>query len=90
MRKTNTKLDEHSIDIIDAVNAETARAGLTGKQLAQGLGHDRNWIYERFRHEKPFDTDDIANIARVLGTTVDLIFRSARIGHEIRTQAVAA
>jgi ribosome-binding protein aMBF1 (putative translation factor) len=90
MNKSNIKLDEHSIDIIDAVNAERARAGLTGKQLAQSLGHDRNWIYERFRHEKPFDTDDLAGIASTLGTTVDVIFRSARIGHEIRTQAVAA
>ena len=86
MNKQANKLDEHSVDIIDAVNAERARAGFTGKQLAQSLGHDRNWIYERFRHEKPFDTDDLARIAVVLGTTVDILFRSARIGHEIRTQ----
>jgi hypothetical protein len=69
MRKQQTELDEQSIDIINAVKAESARAGMTGKVLANGIGRDRNYIYERFRYEKPFDTDDLSAIAKCIGIT---------------------
>ncbi|MCI1643805.1 MAG: hypothetical protein SOH95_05385 [Bifidobacterium crudilactis] len=89
MNKT-TKLDEQSIAIANAVKAESARVGITGKILATKIGRDRNYIYERFRYQKPFDTNDLANIARVLGISLDSIFRSASFGVEIHTQKIVS
>ncbi|MCI1868285.1 hypothetical protein [Bifidobacterium crudilactis] len=88
--KSTTKLDKQSIAIANAVKAESARVGITGKVLATNLGRDRNYIYERFRYQKPFDTNDLANIARVLGISLDSIFRSASFGLEIHEQEMAA
>lgn len=81
--KTTTPLDKQSIAIANAVKAESARVGMTGKILATNIGRDRNYIYERFRYKKPFDTNDLANIAKVLGISLDSIFRSASFGTEI-------
>ena len=88
--KSTTKLDKQSIAIANAVKAESARVGITGKVLAANLGRDRNYIYERFRYQKPFDTNDLANIANVLGISLDSIFRSATFGLEIHDQGMAA
>ena len=65
------QLDKQSIALADAVKAEAARVGISGKQIASGIGRDRNYIYERFRYEKPFDTNDLSGIAKVLGITLE-------------------
>ncbi|KFI76573.1 hypothetical protein [Bifidobacterium mongoliense] len=78
-----TKLDEQSIAIADAVKAEAARVGVSGKRLAQDIGRDRNYIYERFRYEKPFDTNDLSIIAKSLGISLESLFQSATFGQQI-------
>lgn len=81
------KLDEQSVQVINAVKAESARAGVNGKQLAQAIGRDRTYIYSRFQYKKAFDTNDLQGIAEYLGITVADIFRSATIGTEQRLAA---
>lgn len=82
---SNKKLDENSIDIINAVKAEAARAGIDGKTLSVKMGHDRNWIYARFRYRKPFDTNDLGLVAQILGVPVSMIFQSAEFGAKMRS-----
>lgn len=89
MNSERTKVDAKSVEIIDAVKAESARVGVSGKQLADALGRDRNFIYERFRYEKPFDTNDLQGIAKRLGITIADILRSAALGAEIHGKALA-
>jgi hypothetical protein len=85
---SNVELDENSIDIINAVKAEAARFGFDGKSLAVRMGHDRNWIYERYRYRKPFDTNDLGIIAKILGVPVSLIFQSAELGSKMRASSM--
>lgn len=71
------------------MKAESARRGVTGKELAEALGRDKKYIYERFRFEKSFAVSDLDEIADALGITKDAIWESAQF--EQRTQqAVAA
>lgn len=81
-------LDETSTRIIRAVKAESARRGVTGKELAESLGRDKKYIYERFRFEKSFAVSDLDEIANALGISKDAIWESAQF--EQRTQAVVA
>lgn len=70
-------LDETSTRIIRAVKAEAARSGITGKELALALGRDKKYVYERYRFEKPFSTDDLAEIAHRIGIPTAAIWDSA-------------
>jgi lambda repressor-like predicted transcriptional regulator len=85
----NMGLDETSTRVIQAVRAESARYGVTGKQLADALGRDKKYVYERFRFEKPFSTSDLEVIAHRLGITPQDLWDSAQFGHRKRI-AVAA
>lgn len=76
--------------IADAVKAEAARAGYSGKTIARLIGRDKNYIYERFRYEKPFDTNDLAQIASAIGITPNDIFRSAEFGIALHAQRLTA
>jgi hypothetical protein len=84
------QINDESKAIVDAVKAEAARVGVTGKMLAAGIGRDRNYIYERFRYEKSFDTNDLSAIAKVLGITLPSLFKSVELGMEIHKQGLAA
>lgn len=79
-----------STAIADAIKAEIARAGITGKKVVALIGRDRNYVYQRLRYEKPFDTNDIALIAEVLGISTKDIFRSAQFGMTIKDHQLTA
>lgn len=81
-------LDETSTRIIRAVKAEAARRNVDGKTLAEALGRDKKYVYDRYRFEKPFATSDLEPISARLGITVDTIFASAAL--EDMNKAVAA
>jgi hypothetical protein len=70
----NKKLSNTSSRINRAVRAESARRGISGAQLARILHRNVDFIYERFRLEKPFSTEDLDAIACALGiSTLDII-----------------
>lgn len=83
-------LDDTSTRIIRAVKAESARRGVTGKMLAEALGRDKKYIYDRYRFEKPFATSDLEPIAVRLGISVGVLFASAALEAEADAEAVAA
>lgn len=82
-------LDETSSRIIRAVKAEAARRGVSGKAIAEALGRDKKYIYERYRLEKPFATSDLEPISRRLGITVDTLFASAALEDRVLTEVAA-
>lgn len=84
----NMGLDETSTRIIGAVKAESARRGMSGKKLAEALGRDKKYIYERFRYEKPFATSDLEPLAQSIGISVSTLFASAAL-EELESQVAA-
>lgn len=84
------QINDESRAVVDAVKAEAARVGVTGKKLASGIGRDLNYIYQRFWYEKSFDTNNLSAIAKVLGITLPALFKSAELGMEIHKQNLAA
>lgn len=86
----NMGLDHTSTRIIRAVKAEAARRGVTGKVLAEALGRDKKYVYERYRFEKAFATSDLEPIAESLGIPVDIIFASAALEDGARPVVEAA
>lgn len=87
---TDLKMPMETMAITDAVKAEVARVGLSGKEIARRIGRDRNYIYERYRYEKPFDTNDLALIAKAIGITTDDLFRSAELGKTMHSHELTA
>lgn len=88
--KKETSLTDYSIDLINAVRAEAARRGVTTPELAERVGRDRKFFYDRFQLNAAFSTEDIADIAKALGITELDIIKSARLGAEMRNQQKAA
>lgn len=48
------RLDETSTRIIRAVKAEAARCGKDGSSLAEALGRNPKYVYDRFSFKKDF------------------------------------
>ncbi|WP_424446414.1 hypothetical protein [Microbacterium sp. CH-015] len=63
--------------ITRAVKAELARRGEDGLALIAPLSLSRNSVYARLREEKPFSTDEIAQIADFLGIAPEDLVASA-------------
>lgn len=63
--------------IIRAVKAELARRGEDGLALTVPLRLSRNSVYARLREEKPFSTDELAQIAEFLGLEPEALVASA-------------
>lgn len=76
----NTALDQTSRIVIDAVKAESARAGISGAKLARLIGRDRYYIYRRYRYEQPFSTADLSAITQALNIPMERLFESYAIG----------
>ena len=83
--KTATPIDQTSIDLIDAVKAESARAGVSGRQLASALGVNKMYVYKRFQYRAAFSVDDLAKIAQKLGIALPALLDSAEMGARFRT-----
>lgn len=79
---------EFSARVTRAVKAELARRDKTGADIVPVLGIGRNAVYYRLRGEAPFDTDELALIADMLGITLETLFASASL--ETGSAAVAA
>lgn len=75
----NTDLSETSVRLIRAVRAEAARAGVATPELAKRIGRDRKFLYDRFAMKLPFNTNDLTDIAKALGITVEDIIKSASL-----------
>ncbi len=88
--KKNTDLSETSVRLIRAVRAEAARAGITTPELAERIGRDRKFLYDRFAMKLPFNTNDLTDIAKALGITVEDIIKSASLEAQRQKQEVAA
>ena len=88
--KKNAELSETSVRLIRAVRAEAARAGVTTPELAERIGRDRKFLYDRFAMNLPFSTDDLAAIAKALGITVEDIIKSASLEAQRERQEKAA
>lgn len=75
MSKTSTQTSE---DVAANVRAQLARQNRTRRELAAALGVDEHRIGKRVRGLVPFSVDDIVQVARFLGVTVeDLVDPSA-------------
>lgn len=60
-----------------AVKAELARRGEDGLALTVPLKLSRNSVYARLREEKPFSTDELAQVAEFLGLAPESLIASA-------------
>ena len=70
------RLDETSTRIVRAAKAEAARCGKDGSSLAEALGRNPKYVYDRFSFKKDFSTRDLGKIADHLGiTTQDVALR---------------
>lgn len=87
--KKNTDLSETSVRLIRAVRAEAARAGVNTPELAERIGRDRKFLYDRFAMKLPFNTNDLTDIAKALGITVEDIIKSASLEAQRQKQEVA-
>lgn len=85
----NMRLDETSTRIIRAVKAEAARCGKDGSSLAEALGRNPKYVYDRFSFKKDFSTRDLGKIAEFLGITIQDIIRSAAFDAQIHAKEVA-
>ena len=81
-----TALDQTSRTVIDAVKAESARAGVSGAQLARMIGRDRYYIYRRYRYEQPFSTAYMSAITQALNIPMERLLESFAIGAQIENQ----
>ena len=88
--KKNTDLSETSVRLIRAVRAETARAGISIPELAKRIGRDRKFLYDRFAMKLPFNTNDLTDIAKALGITVEDIIKSASLEAQRQKQEKTA
>lgn len=88
--KKSTNLSETSVTLIRAVRAEAARAGISTPDLAERIGRDRKFLYDRFALKTPFSTEDLADIAKALGITTEDIIKSASLEAQRQKQEVAA
>lgn len=88
--KKSTNLSETSVTLIRAVRAEAARAGISTPDLAERIGRDRKFLYDRFALKTPFSTEDLADIAKALGITAEDIIKSASLEAQRQKQEVAA
>ncbi|WP_162722395.1 helix-turn-helix transcriptional regulator [Microbacterium sp. PM5] len=64
-------------EIIDARRQEL---GMTKAALIEGSGIPANTFHTRMRGDRPFDLNDIENIARALRCDAELILREASVG----------
>ena len=87
--KKNTDLSETSVRLIRAVRAEGARAGVTTPELAERIGRDRKFLYDRFAMKLPFNTNDKKKKEKALGITVEDIIKSASLEAQRQKQEVA-
>lgn len=71
------------------MRAEAARAGVTTPELAERIGRDRKFLYDRFAMKLPFNTNDLTDIAKALGITVEDIIKSASLEAQRQKQEVA-
>lgn len=62
------------IDVAAEVRAQLARAQWTGRSMALRLGWTQPYISRRLTGEVPFDVNDLAAIAAVLGIPVSAFF----------------
>ena len=76
--------------MIRAVRAEAARYGYSGKDIAKALGRDPKYVYERFRFQKPFSTEDLNQVAEWLGITFDDLIKSADFDASIHRSVIPA
>lgn len=88
--KKSTNLSKTSVTLIRAVRAEAARAGISTPDLAEMIGRDRKFLYDRFALKAPFSTEDLAAIAKALGITTEDIIKSASLEAQRQKQEVAA
>lgn len=77
--QTKTKLSKTSVGLIQAVRAEAARRGVSTPELANRVGRNKKFFYDRFNFRKAFSTDDLNDIAVALGITMADIISSARL-----------
>ncbi|WP_416517011.1 hypothetical protein [Bifidobacterium asteroides] len=80
------RLKQSSTRIIRAVRAEAARCGYSGKDVAKALGRDPKYVYERFRFQRPFSTEDLNQVAEWLGITFDDLIKSAEFDASMHRQ----
>ena len=80
------RLKQSSTRVIRAVRAEAARCGYSGKDVAKALGRDPKYVYERFRFQKPFSTEDLNQVAEWLGITFDDLIKSAEFDASMHRQ----
>ncbi|MCT6838882.1 MAG: helix-turn-helix transcriptional regulator [Bifidobacteriales bacterium] len=83
-------LRDSSTRVIRAVRAEAARYGYSGKDIAKALGRDPKYVYERFRFQKPFSTEDLNQVAEWLGITFDDLIKSADFDASIHQSVIPA
>lgn len=88
--KKNINLSETSVRLIRAVRAEAARAGVATPELAKQIGRDRKFLYDRFAMKLPFNTNDLTDIAKALGITVEDIIKSASLEAQRQKQEKTA
>lgn len=62
------------IDVAAEVRAQLARAQYTGSRIARELGWTQRYMSRRLTGEVPFDVNDLAAIAEVLGVPVSSFF----------------
>lgn len=72
------------------MRAEAARYGYSGKDIAKALGRDPKYVYERFRFQKPFSTEDLNQVAEWLGITFDDLIKSADFDASIHQSVIPA
>ncbi|WKW86322.1 helix-turn-helix DNA binding domain protein [Gordonia phage Budski] len=53
--------------IAAALRAEMARAGVSGRQLAERVGKNHQWVQHRMSGKVALTTDDVRPIAAALG-----------------------
>lgn len=82
-------LRDSSTRVIRAVRAEAARYGYSGKDIAKALGRDPKYVYERFRFQRPFSTEDLNQVAEWLGITFDDLIKSAEFDASMHRQGLS-
>lgn len=73
-----------SLDVINEIRRAIDESGLSDSEIIKQSGISSAYFYRRMRGERPFNTNDIAKIADVLGMDAFIILRRAAAKNEQR------
>lgn len=60
-----------SVRVTERIRELCREQNISGRELARQIGKSHTWLQNRYSQIQPYDLDDLASIAEVLGVEVD-------------------